>query len=65
MIKVLASSPDLKFIQNAINEYFYSNNYYIEKDTLLIKNKNKICDYHFKVRKLKNKFQFIYDSKDR
>ena len=67
MIKILATSPDLNFIENAINRYFYSKNYYIN-DNLDIRNKkfeDKKVDYHFRVRKLKNRYQFIYDSKDR
>ena len=64
MIKILATSPDLNFIKDSINKYFYSKDYYIEEDTLQIKNKNRKCDFHFRIRKLKNRFQFIYDSKE-
>lgn len=67
MIKVLATSPHLKFIESAINGYFYSKYYYID-DNLDIKNKkfeDKQVDYHFRVRKIRNKYQFIYDSSDK
>lgn len=66
MIKILASSPDLKFIENSINKYFYSKYYYID-DNLVIKSKflDKNVDYHFRVRKIKNRYQFIYDSSDK
>ena len=64
MSKILASSPDLDFIENSINKFFYSNNYYIERDSLIIRNKKQInISNHFKVRKIKNRYQFIYVSK--
>lgn len=68
MIKILATSPDLNFIENAINRYFYSKDYYINVN-LEIKNKKfegkQKVDYHFRVRKIKNRYQFIYDSRDK